>query len=81
MRQPSYKKSGRIYVGPTKGRSVQKDSQRACLCLDGKTYSTDCCEGYLINQGIGATSRGPLERGDFASSYSNDFDIKDIRNY
>jgi hypothetical protein len=30
-----------------------KDSSRACLCEDG-TYSKDCCEGELINQGIGA---------------------------
>jgi hypothetical protein len=30
-----------------------KDSSRACLCKDG-TYSKECCEGELINQGIGA---------------------------
>lgn len=81
MRKPSYKKSFRVQLEPTLGRSVQKDSQRACLCTDGKTYSTDCCKGYLINQGIGATSRGPLERGSFSAAFSQDFDIKDIRDY
>lgn len=81
MRQPSYKKAQRIYVGPTVGRSTSKNSRRGCLCLDGKTYAIDCCDGYLINQGIGQDQRGPLERGDFGSAYSNDFDIKDIRNY
>jgi hypothetical protein len=30
-----------------------KDSSRACLCEDG-TYSKECCEGELINQGVGA---------------------------
>jgi hypothetical protein len=30
-----------------------KDSSRACLCKDG-TYSKECCEGELINQGVGA---------------------------
>jgi hypothetical protein len=30
-----------------------KDSYRACLCKDG-SYSKECCEGELINQGIGA---------------------------
>ncbi len=28
-------------------------SKRGCLCEDG-TYSSECCKGELINQGIGS---------------------------
>ena len=31
------------------------NSKRGCLCKDGKTYSKECCEGEVINQGIGST--------------------------
>jgi len=27
----------------------------SCLCTDGETYSNECCEGYLWNQGISRT--------------------------
>jgi hypothetical protein len=30
-----------------------QDASRGCLCKDG-TYSKECCEGELINQGVGA---------------------------
>lgn len=30
-------------------------SKSGCLCEDGKTYSKECCEGKIINQGIGST--------------------------
>jgi hypothetical protein len=30
-----------------------QDSSRGCLCKNG-TYSKDCCNGELLNQGIGA---------------------------
>jgi hypothetical protein len=36
-------------------KSSPKNSKRGCLCKDGKTYSKECCEGELINQGIGKT--------------------------
>jgi hypothetical protein len=29
-----------------------KRSKPGCLCTDGLTYSNECCEGYLWNQGI-----------------------------
>jgi len=32
--------------------SPQND-RRGCLCKDGKTYSTDCCDGSFQAQGIG----------------------------
>ena len=29
------------------------NSKRGCLCKDGETYSKECCEGDVINQGVG----------------------------
>jgi hypothetical protein len=34
-------------------RTSPKGGKRGCLCADGKTYSKECCEGELINQGVG----------------------------
>ncbi len=34
--------------------SSPKGGKRGCLCKDG-TYDSKCCEGELIQQGIGAT--------------------------
>jgi len=31
-----------------------KGGKRGCLC-DDSTYSSKCCEGELMNQGIGST--------------------------
>lgn len=31
-----------------------KGGKRGCLCKDN-TYSTECCNGELISQGVGAT--------------------------
>ena len=37
------------------GKAVPRGgSLQACLCKDALTYSRKCCEGYLINQGIGS---------------------------
>lgn len=41
-----------------------QDSRRGCLCADEETYSRECCDGELINQGIGS-----LE-GQGSSSYT-----------
>jgi hypothetical protein len=30
-----------------------QNASRGCLCKDG-SYSKECCEGELINQGVGA---------------------------
>lgn len=81
MRRPSYKNNQRVYFDGTPGRSSRRNSRRGCLCKDKNTYKIECCKGYLINQGIGETSRGPLERGSFSAAFSQDFDIKDIRDY
>ena len=37
----------------TESRSSQKGGRRGCLCPDGKTYSSKCCDGSLQAQGIG----------------------------
>ena len=63
-----------IYIGPTLGKSSPKNSRRGCLCKDGNTYSTSCCEGYLINQGIGKIE-SVYEIGQFSSGFSDGFDI------
>lgn len=45
-----------------------KGGKRGCLCEDGKTYSADCCQGEVINQGIGtvtgSTTRTSVENPD-----------------
>ena len=35
---------------------VRSGSQLACLCANRKTYSKECCNGDLQNQGIGKTT-------------------------
>ena len=34
--------------------SSPKGGKRGCLCKDGK-YSSECCQGELQEQGVGAT--------------------------
>jgi len=62
-----------INIGPTLGLSSPKNSRRGCLCVEGNTYSRDCCEGYLINQGIGNIQGTPA--GAFAEGYSEGFNV------
>ena len=38
----------------TKRKTSPKGGKRGCLCDDG-TYSKECCNGDLQNQGIGTT--------------------------
>lgn len=67
-----------IYIGPTLGLSSPKNSRRGCLCANTNTYSTRCCDGYLINQGIGRIYAVPTPvLGAFSSGFSNGFDITD----
>ena len=87
-KQPAWKQAndrngvkGGIYIGPTMGLSSPKNSRRGCLCKDSDTYSRKCCEGYLINQGIGQTQREGLERGAFSAAFSTAFDTKEIYDY
>jgi hypothetical protein len=39
--------------GSLPSRTSPKGGQRGCLCKDGKSYSTKCCNGSLQAQGIG----------------------------
>lgn len=68
-----------VYIGPTIGKSSPKNSRRGCLCLESNTYSRECCDGYLQNQGIGKTSSVIVKEGAFSSGFSDGFDIQVIR--
>jgi len=50
----SYKKHKAMHnkMKATPSRTSPKSSKRGCLCKNG-TYSTKCCKGNMINQGIG----------------------------
>ena len=57
------------------GKSVPRGgSLQACLCKNELTYSRKCCEGYLINQGIGSiTGYFPSPLNPWSSAFSNAF--------
>jgi hypothetical protein len=66
-----------IYIGPTRGLSSPKNNRRGCLCLNENRYGRDCCNGALMEQGIG-NIQAPAQfatRGGFSSGFSNGFDI------
>lgn len=77
FRQNQRKNSG-IYLGPTRGKSSPKNSRMGCLCLNTNTYSKKCCNGALMQQGIGQTQSAYVERGAFSSGFSSGFDIGNI---
>jgi len=66
-----------IYIGPTRGLSSPKNSRRGCLCLHSNTYSRKCCNGALLEQGIGViqSSQNYALRGAFSIGFSDGFDI------
>lgn len=69
-----FQESG-IYLGPTRGKSSPKNNRRGCLCIDSNTYSKKCCDGALMQQGIGQISYPYPQRGAFSNGFSNGFDI------
>lgn len=69
-----YKDTG-VYIGPTLGLSSPKNDRRACLCLDKNTYSRSCCDGLLIQQGIGNITSSRSKLGSFSSGFSSGFQI------
>ena len=77
MGTPAYTRNMRkwsgIYFGETRGRAIPHNKRRACLCKDSDNYSTECCDGALRSQSIGATQRGPRDRGAFSDGFSNGF--------
>ena len=62
-----------IYIGPTRGLSSPKNSRRSCLCLHSNTYSRKCCEGALLQQGIGVIqgTANFADRGGFNYGFSD----------
>lgn len=66
-----------VYLGPTRGKSSPKNNRQACLCINTNTYSRKCCNGALLNQGIGQTQVPAVfaTQGAFGSGFSNGFNI------
>jgi hypothetical protein len=79
MGNPSHdrnqRKNSGIYIGPTRGLSSPKNSRRGCLCLDSNTYSRRCCNGALMEQGIGVTQVATVPLGGFSSGFSSGFNV------
>ena len=64
-----------IYIGATRGLSSPKNSRRACLCLHEDTYDVKCCQGALMQQGIGQIESAVRTGGGaFSDGYSDGFD-------
>jgi hypothetical protein len=61
------------YIGPTRGLSSPKNSRRACLCLNEDTYDVKCCNGALMNQGVGNIQGTIL--GAFSEGFSDGFNV------
>jgi hypothetical protein len=66
-----------IYIGPTQGLSSPKNSRRGCLCLHADIYHVDCCNGALMEQGIGVIEAPNrfASQGAFSSGFSDGFNI------
>ena len=64
-----------IYIGPTQGLSSPKNSRRGCLCLDSDTYDVRCCNGALMEQGIGVIQGTPIAKGGFSNGFSDGFEV------
>ena len=65
------------YLWPTRGLSSPKNSRRACLCLDKDTYDVKCCNGALMEQGIGVIQGTGvrINSGGFSFGFSDGFEI------
>ena len=65
-----------IYIGPTLSYASPKNNRRGCLCLNEDRYGRDCCNGHLMEQGIGNIN-GTIETvvvvGAFSSGFSSGF--------
>lgn len=67
-----------VYIGPTQGLSSPKNSRRACLCIKTNTYSRKCCNGALLEQGIGNIEgvANFNQKGAFNEGYDTGFDTE-----
>jgi hypothetical protein len=45
----------------TASRTSPTNSRRGCLCEDGVTYSSKCCDGSLQAQGVGSITMGETD--------------------
>jgi len=65
----------RILKRFTPSRTSPKSGRRGCLCRDRDAYSIECCNGDIIAQGIGSTSKNEnfilLENGNFLLQENN----------
>jgi hypothetical protein len=61
-----------VYIGPTRGLSSPKNSRRACLCLNENTYHVRCCNGALMEQGIGVIQGSGIRN---TPGFSNGFSL------
>jgi len=68
-----------VYIGPTKGLSSPKNNRRACLCMETATYDRRCCNGFLIQQGIGVIQSAREPRGAFTDGYDTGFDTAETQ--
>ena len=78
MPTPSYTRNMRkwsgVYFGETRGRAIPHNKRRACLCKDADMYSTECCDGALRSQSVGAVGQAyNNNRGAFNAGFSNGF--------
>lgn len=64
-----------IFIGPTRGLSSPKNNRRGCLCLHENRYGRDCCNGALMEQGIGNIQGTNIILGAFSNGFSSGFDI------
>jgi hypothetical protein len=48
----------------------------ACLCINTNTYSRKCCNGALLEQGIGLIQGTPRILGAFDDGYDTGFDTE-----
>jgi hypothetical protein len=67
-----------IYIGPTQGLSSPKNSRMACLCINTNTYSRKCCNGALLEQGIGVIQSPATfnQKGGFNEGYDTGYDTE-----
>lgn len=65
-----------IYFGATRGRAIPHNKRRACLCKDSDMYSTECCDGALVNQSIGVTQTPAYGAGAFSNGFSQGFAVQ-----
>jgi len=59
----------------TPSKTSPRNGRRGCLCRDRDAYSIECCNGDIIAQGIGSTSKNEnfilLEDGNFLLQENN----------